>query len=405
MRLLGKTGRMATMQRSIRFGLAAMLSVALIGTAGAANKSKLSTYDSGKPVVGLSCVQPLPTQAAVLVGGGTDVKAAFTWMIEQSRACADGAAPRAGNFVVVRAAGNPDYDRFIYKLGELASVRTIVVPTVDAANSPELDAYIQNASAIWLTGGDQGDYYTLWQGTRLARLIADQVAAHRVPIGGTSAGMMMMSEFNYLATPSTITSAEALANPYKPDATTIANDFWSTASAANPMRAPIAGLENTITDSHFFSRDRMGRLVTFLARIMAADAARYYSGDDVPVPVAQARAIGVDPETALLLQYSAGKRNAVSFTGRTITNPGTTGHAYVLQPTTAPACTSQTAFEAGCGSQPGEFNFARIDVIRSGDGGFIDFRSPNNSTGVSYYGIDVTKNVLTGNSGGYNGLY
>ena len=145
MRLLGKTGRMATMQRSIRFGLAAMLSVALIGTAGAANKSKLSTYDSGKPVVGLSCVQPLPTQAAVLVGGGTDVKAAFTWMIEQSRACADGAAPRAGNFVVVRAAGNPDYDRFIYKLGELASVRTIVVPTVDAANSPELDAYIQNA--------------------------------------------------------------------------------------------------------------------------------------------------------------------------------------------------------------------------------------------------------------------
>lgn len=48
-------------------------------------------------------------------------------------------------FVVIRFSGNPSYDSFIAKLGPFASVQTVVVPTVDAANSEELDANIQNA--------------------------------------------------------------------------------------------------------------------------------------------------------------------------------------------------------------------------------------------------------------------
>lgn len=389
--------------RSLSLALIGMALIAGSGIGEAANKNKLGTYEKGKPVVGLSCSTPLASQSVLLMGGGTPrVEAAFSWMIEQSRKCSGGEAPRLGNLVVVRVAGNPEYDSLIYKQGELASVQTVVVPTIDIANSPELDPYIQNASAIWLTGGDQGDYYEQWKGTRLARLIQNQVATFHVPIGGTSAGMMMMSEFNYIASPYAVTSADALANPYKEGYMAIVNDFWTSASPErSPMRAPIPGLENHVTDSHFSARDRMGRLVAFLARIMATDALY----PDGPVAVRDARAIGVDQEAALLLEYSVSGRR-VSFTGKAITNPGVTGYAYLLQPTTAPTCSNGQPLAASCGSMLGNFTFAKINVIRLGDGSIFDFVTYQNSTGpIRQYVIDVTDGVLSGNGEGNHGAY
>lgn len=380
--------------------------LALSPVAEAANKSKLGTYEHGKPATGLSCDKPLATQSAVLMGGGKDVEAAFTWMIEQSRKCPDGRSPRPGNFLVLRVAGNPAYDSFIAKLGELAAVQTVVVPDRETADSPELDSYVQNASAIFLTGGDQGEYYAQWRETRLMRLVQAQIATWHTPVGGTSAGMMMLSEYNYVAIPYGVTSAAALANPYLIDYTTIKNDFWVSASspASQPMRAPIAGLQNFITDSHFTPRDRMGRLVTFLARIMAADAGDYYPG--APVAAKDARAIGVDAQTALLLEYADSRGNK-SFTGATITNPDVDGHAYVLFPTQPPACSDTQPLTIACGSQPGQFDFPPIDVFRLGRGSTFDFNAPNrNSTGaVQWYRVDVRDNALTGNSDGLYGLY
>lgn len=42
------------------------------------------------------------------MGGGTDVDAAFKWMIERSG---------GGNFVVIRTAGTDAYNPYIYNLG------------------------------------------------------------------------------------------------------------------------------------------------------------------------------------------------------------------------------------------------------------------------------------------------
>ena len=96
-----------------------------------------------------------------------------------------------------------------------------------------------------------------------------------MPVGGTSAGLAILGEFSFSAERNTIYSDEALKDPYQPRLT-LARDF---------LHLPY--LQETITDSHFVERDRMGRLVTFLARILQDGWAE------------QARGIGVDGMTAL----------------------------------------------------------------------------------------------------------
>ena len=268
---------------------AIMVAVLVVGIepVEAASKSQLSIYQHGKPVDYLPCGGiPLNTRTAVLMGGGIDVKDAYSWMIAKMNRCGDGSAGRLGNFVVVRAGGNPSYDSYIYKLGPVASVVTLVVPNIETANDPALEPYIRNAGAIWLTGGDQGDYYNFWKGSLLERLLSEQVENFKIPIGGTSAGMMILSEFVYIADPCTITSSEALADPYS-ECVALRRDFWSD-------RTPFPPLLSTVTDSHFDIRDRMGRLITFLARVIS----------DKWTSTSSARAIGVDQETAFLMEQS-----------------------------------------------------------------------------------------------------
>lgn len=313
----------------------------------AANKSQLSIYQHGKPVDYLPCGSSQPVARSVaLMGGGLDVKAAYAWMIARMAECKDGVSGRLGNFVVIRAGGNPSYDSYIFKQGPLASVQTLVVPNPESANDPALDAVIRNAGAIFLTGGDQGDYYNFWKGSRLEKLISEQVKTYGIPIGGTSAGLMILSEFNYIAFPYTITSLEALNNPYKEGAVTLKRDFWT-------YRTPFLPLLSTVSDSHFDTRDRMGRLVTFMARTIG----------DGWVSMGNARAIGVGQETALLMTYTD-QANSTSnfklFSMQVVTNPDVNGAAYLLKPTSSSALNVQ----------PGQpLTFTNIEVQKIQPGG------------------------------------
>ena len=66
-----------------------------------------------------------PTAAtAMLMGGGPDVDDAFRWMIAQAG---------GGDFVVLRASGDDGYNRYVYALGGMASVETLVVRSRAAA--------------------------------------------------------------------------------------------------------------------------------------------------------------------------------------------------------------------------------------------------------------------------------
>ena len=202
----------------------------------------------------------------VLQGGGTDVDENFRRM---------GARAGGGDFVVIRASGTDAYNPYIYDLCACDSVATIVFKNKNAVTDPFVIQTIRNAEALFIAGGDQSDYVKLWKGTPIEDAI-HYVAAKPAPVGGTSAGMAIMSEFIYSAmTSSSLTSAEALSNPFHRDLT-LDRDFL--------VLPKLGGL---ITDQHLQERDRMGRTVAFLARLVR----------DGWTP--QAHAIAADRETAL----------------------------------------------------------------------------------------------------------
>jgi cyanophycinase len=183
---------------------------------------------------------------AALMGGGPDVDAAFTWMIGKSG---------GGNFVVLRSSGTDAYNPYIQSLGSVASVETLIVTSRAGANDAYVAEKVRNAEAVFIAGGDQATYWNNWKGTALSSAL--QSAIDRgIPVGGTSAGMAVLGEFVYTALNNSVTPTEALRNPYNSNIT-LGTGFLN-----------VPNLDGIITDTHFYARDRMGRPITFLARLV-----------------------------------------------------------------------------------------------------------------------------------------
>ena len=210
----------------------------------------------------------------VLMGGGPDVDEAFKWMIRKGG---------GGNFVVIRASGTDGYNPYIFAMGGVRSVETLVLPSRAAASDPFVLQRIRGAEAVFIAGGDQSDYLRYWKDTPLAAAL-QELASRNIPLGGTSAGLAVLGQFIYSGMNQSVTSTEALANPYSKNVT-LDRDFLS-----------LPALGNVITDSHLDARDRMGRMAAFLGRVVNDG----WTGS--------ARAIGVDVETALLVENGQGQR-------------------------------------------------------------------------------------------------
>lgn len=208
----------------------------------------------------------------VLMGGSTDVDAAFQWMCHRAQ---------GGDFLVVRATGTDAYDPYIQALCPSAnSVATVIVDSVAAANDPVNVAYVQSAEMIWIAGGDQSNYINFWKGTAFQQAIQARIGAG-APVGGTSAGLNVLTQFVYTAMASQgATSSQSLADPFN-KYLTFDRDFVTG-----------IGLDGIIGDPHFGARDRMGRDLAFLCRI----AANGWSSAP--------RGISVDEQTALLVDAS-----------------------------------------------------------------------------------------------------
>jgi cyanophycinase len=235
-------------------------------------------------------VQTTTAAGTVLMGGGQDVAEAFRWMIQKSG---------GGDFVVIRASGDDAYNPYIYALGNSDSVETIVFRTKDASSDPYVLDRIRTAEALFMAGGDQSDYLRLWKDTPVEAAINDLIS-RRVPVGGTSAGLAVLGQFIYTGARGSVESSQALANPY---------DFRVTLDR-NFLNVP--QLAQTITDSHFTQRDRLGRLVTFLARLIQDQWSM------------KPRGIGIDEHTALLMESNG----AVTLVG--------SGQSWFLLPTSIP---------------------------------------------------------------------
>lgn len=209
----------------------------------------------------------------VMQGGGTDVDINYQRM---------GELGGGGDFVVLRASGEDAYNQYILDLCSCDSVETIVFNDRSAAYDDFVIQKILGAEALFIAGGDQSRYVRFWKGTPVEDAI-HAVAAKPAPIGGTSAGMAILGQYAYSAmSANSLTSAHALADPFHIDLTLEA-DFID-----------LSGIENIITDQHLVERDRIGRTVALMARLV----------HDKITPTA--RAIAADRETAVHIDPESG---------------------------------------------------------------------------------------------------
>jgi cyanophycinase len=289
------------------------------------------------------------TGLLVMQGGGTDVDENFVRM---------GAHAGGGDFVVIRASGTDAYNPYIYSLCSCDSVATIIFKNRKASFNEFVIQTIRNAEAVFIAGGDQSDYVKLWKGTPVEDAI-HHVAAKPAPIGGTSAGMAIMSEFIYSAmTSSSLTSEEALANPFHKDLT-LDRDF---------LTLPTLG--GLITDQHLLERDRMGRTVAFLARLVRDGW------------TAQGRAIAANQETALHVDPVTGAAEVF-----TTPNHATPYVYFLTTPGPPELC------------EPGmPLTYRNVGVYRIGPGGGFDLSRWRGTGGIAYT-LTAEAGVLTSSRG------
>lgn len=238
--------------------------------------SGLKVYSTGNK----KFIKKSPKGGFLIQGGGLDVDEAFIWFIQR----ADG-----GDIVIIRTDDSKGYNSWIYsELGGVNSVHTLVVNSYTLANSSYVENFINNAEGIFIAGGDQYEYYKYWKGTKLESAIKKAHFERNVPIGGTSAGMVVLGHFDYIPYNYSVTSEEALKDPYNKNMDYIKNDFLENFSI----------FKNIIFDTHFYERKRMGRLITFMARIIT----------DYKINYNEIKAVACDERTAICIdEYGIGK--------------------------------------------------------------------------------------------------
>jgi len=213
-----------------------------------------------------------PRAGYALMGGGSKLDPAFQFLCEHTN---------GGDFLILRADTEDAYTKKvnadILKICTLNSAATIVFSDREDSDNPKVVQIIEHAETIFFAGGDQSNYVRFWQDTPVQEALNRHIAAGK-PIGGSSAGLAILGEFSFSSMIDTIHSHEALADPYG-NKVTLTRDF---------LRIPL--LAGTITDTHFVKRDRLGRLLVFLARILQDDWA------------SRVRAIAVDENAAVLVE-------------------------------------------------------------------------------------------------------
>jgi cyanophycinase len=235
-----------------------------------------------------------PTRPGLLLsGGGGDVAEAFRWFI----ACAGG-----GDILVLRASGADAYQDYLYReIGGVSSVETIRFNDASAARDPRVLERIARADGILLAGGDQSRYVSWWKDTPVEDALNAHVRAGR-PLGGWSAGLAVLGEFHFAALHESITSPEALANPFD-RSVTLGTDFLA-----------LPHLAGVLTDSHFMERQRLGRLIAFLARLGTGSGELGRVG------------LGVDEATAACVEPD----------GRVTVRTARSGRVWLVRPTLSP---------------------------------------------------------------------
>lgn len=250
----------------------------------------------------------------ILMGGGPDVDAAFAWQRDRIG---------GGDVVVIRTSGADGYNPYLYTdIGGVDSVETLRVDTHALADAPYVRWTLDHAEAIWIAGGDQSTYVDAWKNTGVAAALSAAWQRGAV-IGGTSAGCAFLAGVVYTAANGSVLSTEALSDPF---------DSRVTLAPAIVSLPVVAGI---VTDTHFAARDRMGRLLAFVARAWVDGLATRPIG------------LGIDEGTAVIVDENG--------TGTVVGD----GAVYLLAPAIAPAACAP--------GQPLRWSDVPLQALREGD--------------------------------------
>lgn len=213
-----------------------------------------TSYFTGNP----TNIQTSPEYGICMMGGATEHDNAMIWLLEKAN---------GGDVVVLRSSGSDGYNDYLYaELGvNVNSVETLVITSVAGATNPYVLDKVANAEMIWFAGGDQYNYVSFFKDNALEDLINDHINVKRAPIGGTSAGMAILGGRYFSAQNGSISSSQALNNPFHPNLTLGSDDFLQ-----------VPRMDWVTTDTHFDNPDRRGRLLTFLARTATDNGVRSY---------------------------------------------------------------------------------------------------------------------------------
>ncbi len=203
----------------------------------------------------------------LLAGGSTDGDTAMHWLLNKSG---------GGDVVIIRASGSTGYNEYLYKMGRVNSVETLLINSRELADNDTVATIVRNAEALFIAGGDQWNYTQYWKGTKLNEAINYLINTKQVPVGGTSAGLAILGEYFFDAKHGSITSDAALMNPLHEKMSINRHFIYS------------KWLKGMITDSHYTQRDRQGRHIAMMAKIRVEDKIRI-------------KGLGVDEKTAVAI--------------------------------------------------------------------------------------------------------
>lgn len=263
----------------------------------------------------------------LLMGGSKEVDAAVKWFLQRAA---------GGDVVVLRSSGADGYNSYMYNMVQVNSVETIIIDSREKAFSKYVRDKIRKAEALFIAGGNQWNYVNYWKNTPVENAINYLIRKKKVTVGGTSAGLAILGSAYYSAQLGSATAEHALANPYHPDVTLGANDFIKSSF-----------LSNTITDSHYSQRNRQGRHITFMARLMKD------FGYTTTV-----KGIGVDEQTAVCIDAAGvGKVYGIN-------------HAYFLKNTGSGADTCVSGSPLTWNNHAQAISAYRIAGSATGNGNF-----------------------------------
>ncbi len=205
----------------------------------------------------------------MLVGGGSETDGGWSdtpyqWMVDNA----------ANKKIAIISYADADQwlPNYFKKLGA-SEANNIKIASRAAAESGTIYTELTAYDALFFKGGDQLKYYEYYKNTPVQQAIED-IYENGGVIGGTSAGMAILSRVMFTAEEGSAFPIDALEN-INSRFITLANDF-------------LPFYENYIFDTHFIERGRTARVIGFMAN--------WFDEEEELI-----NAIGVDDRTAFCI--------------------------------------------------------------------------------------------------------